>query len=44
MSLKFKLAFISALLCSSAAFAGEWETGVEGSATGLYGYTEASDR
>ena len=44
MSLKFKLAFISTLLCSSMAFAGEWETGMEGSATGLYGYTQSSDR
>ena len=44
MSLKFKFAFISALLCSSTALAGTWETGAEGSATGLYGYTEPSSR
>ena len=44
MSKKFKFVFLVPLLCSSAAFAGEWETGAEGSATGLYGYTEPSSR
>ena len=42
MSAKSKYIFLVAFLTSFPAFAGEWETGMSGELTGLYGYTDVS--